>query len=42
MGKIFSWTGDLADDGKRSPALDVAVRAGGYSKGMGSGAVLDC
>ena len=28
---------DLADDGKRSPALDVAFRAGGYSKGRGLG-----
>ena len=29
--------GDPADDGKRSPALDVAFRAGGYSKGRGLG-----
>ena len=29
--------GDLADDGKRSPALGVAFRAGGCSKGRGLG-----
>ena len=40
MGGIFSGIGDLADGGKRSPALDVAVRAGGYIKVFVFGVLL--
>ena len=36
MGKKSPVIGDLADDGKRSPALDVAFRAGGSSEGRES------
>ena len=33
MGSRFSGTEDLADDGKRFHALDVASRAGGSDRG---------
>ena len=36
MAVLFSLARHLADDGKRSPALGVAFRAGGFSEGRES------